>query len=257
MRVLNCLTPLQFVRIIECVSAAELVQNFARHFFPARQQEYHRSITEAAFTAMSDRGERFTWDASQPLGGRHPEQLLRLFSATDVKAMMQKSLNMKTALDTLRKELRNHLGKAVLQKSIEFANQQRMLPPECALALRVYTRNEIYGELNQALREDSGLEEFYHLCICLVKALALLPPHKGSSYRRMNDVEEQVVYFVKFFDCILITSGSSHCRWKINLDLGRIYFDICGSLSNCTIWFLSFPYSRSVWKRYQCIFVLS
>jgi len=142
---------------------------------------------------MGDRGDRFTEDLVHGLVGQQPIQLLNLFKAKTLKEMVKNAATSPTNLSTLQQEAMNYLGKLTIQSVTEFAKLKTHLPVECAFALHAYTRDEVYKELNKRLRNGSDLQDFQQLCICLIKGLALLPPHERAVFRCMKEVQSHHV----------------------------------------------------------------
>eukprot|EP00698_Gefionella_okellyi_P021518 TRINITY_DN699_c0_g1_i1.p1 TRINITY_DN699_c0_g1~~TRINITY_DN699_c0_g1_i1.p1 ORF type:complete len:485 (+),score=87.72 TRINITY_DN699_c0_g1_i1:1026-2480(+) len=152
------------------------------------------------FAKMSDpRSDRFAEDLSNGLVGHPPLHLFQYFNCTNSKEMMQVAKTTNTSLNDLKEESVNYLGKLAIEECLAkvAAHKASNLPAECIFAVYAYTRKEIYDALNKALRRrKSGPAEllpFRYLCICLVKAMALLPECSEKSYRGIQKVDRQIV----------------------------------------------------------------
>jgi len=132
---------------------------------------------------MSDRSQRFLDSFRFDHTNRLPVQLLKLFPAKNLKDMMKIAKNYPTDFEALQREAHQYLGMKAIHQCVQFATGQTKLPAECAFAIHAYTRNDFYKELNDTLRNNKSLDEYRHLCICMIKAMALLPAYTGKVYR--------------------------------------------------------------------------
>ena len=144
---------------------------------------------------MSDRATRFSEDFAHGLVGQQQTQLLQLFNVNSLKEMMKVARTMETDMQSLQEEAQTYLSKKHIQRCLDFAHSQTKLPAECAFALQAYTRNDVYKELNELLRDGKDLHEYKHLCICLIKGLALLPLYEGKVFRGIGNVQVEDVRF--------------------------------------------------------------
>lgn len=158
---------------------------------------------------MADRSARFVEDLSEGLVGKQPVKLWQLFGAKNVKEMMMRAKNMPTSLDVMLQEAPAYLGGLVIKKTVDMARAQTVVPPECAFAIHIYTRNEVYAELNQQLRDGEDLQDFQHLCVCLIKGLALLPPYVGKVFRSIGNVQHGDVLKAVHKDVVWTWGGFS------------------------------------------------
>jgi len=173
---------------------------------------------------MSDRSQRFVDPYPFDRTGRLPVQLLKLFQATNLKHMMEIARNYSTDLETLQREAHNYMGKLQVQQCVMLAAKQSKLPVECAFAIYAYTRNDFYQQLNELLRSGKDLQEFRYVCICLIKALALLPAYHGKVYRGVTPEQLQDVC-LKLWQKEMSdrVADSSSCSTATNFDVVGIF----------------------------------
>ena len=134
--------------------------------------------------AMNIACNRFVTDLIFLETEQKPVQLLKLFDADCVSDLLQIARCFPSDLNALMKEMSasSYLSTTSIQESFRVSVSQKKLPAECAFALRACTYSEVREKLNHLLLHGKDLNDFRHLCVCLVKGLALLPPCYGTVF---------------------------------------------------------------------------